>query len=959
MNGVPDRAAIMSAVERILASAAIGNGSRLPALLRYVVIEELEGRGDRLKAYSIGTDVCGKSAGFDPQSDSSVRVEMGRLRKALSDFYQLEATSDVVVIEIPVGTYRPIFGRSRDSGLAPTFGSLASPGPRKGAIASLGIAVGAALSVCIALLFGIYATSSSDENSVRAPLRIAVNDFDVESKAEASLGPALALILRRELAATSWMSVYRISSSRPEHGSPDYRVTGTISASAGQPQLLINLVEGDTGQAIYSDKVGLTRRIEDSESGVIAPSVWMGLVAAIARADGDMGSALPIGGKHWAAATVGHEGFRCFLRVYDLPLGLSQDELGELRPCLRGFTEDNPDFAPGWAARSLVDVSTFARAPDAAFDILRDASAAIDTARQLDPEDPLVLKARYTMAIMRPERDLTRFRAIASDALKRAPQDPDLAADIANKLAMYDSNPTDAEALSSKALRQNTQPPGWYWWAPTMLAMTQGRKAEAYAYSLRIETRTRGQVECMRAVTAAQLGLAEETSAHIAALREIGVGTLEEMITAIESAHFAAPVEAAMVDGARRAHQIAAHDARAGDGIVRPSRPDKPVVYIRAEDGSGSATGALAGEFRAMVAAFDYVTVSDTDTWRVGENAWPEEYLLRIRDSAFDDSLGLELVHLRSGLIVATDRVPRIPVSEALAEPYARAVVRLFSKRGNMIAHYLSQPDLSPQMACIAQSWEFIRSYRRETYRAAMKCLEDQIAAGSSESLISTHYALMLLEQYMRQPRGEAEPTLDRAISSARRAVELAPASRGAHALLSWLYHLAGQPERQEYHSRAALSGMVVEPDVIALTARTYCVTGRADECIERMRQAARFDTVSPSWHDLQRFLGYYAKGDMPRARTFARLLSQDRAPLAMIARVISAQQLSNFDEANALTEQLQQIDPQFAGAPEELLRRQNFSSELAASLLQDLRVAGVAGRQQADVTTLPKAAVR
>lgn len=960
MNGVPDRAAIMSALERIVSSTAIGNGSRLPALLRYVVVEELEGRGDRLKAYSIGTDVCGKSSGFDPQSDSSVRVEMGRLRKALSDFYQFEAPPDLVVIEIPVGTYRPVFSqRPVMARTTVATAAMTQSAARRSGNGFVNAAFAGALVVCALLLSAIYVASSTQEGNSRAPLRIAVSDFDVGPNGETALGAALTLILQRELSATRWMSAYRVSSSRPEHGRPDFRVTGKVSTVAGQPQLRVNLVEGASGRAIYSDTIGVSLDTGDSENGVLAPSMWMGLALAIAQADGNIGGVLPESGKHWTAATVGHAGFRCFLRVYDLPLGLPADELRDLQPCLRSFTVDNPGFAPGWAARSLVGVSAFGIDAEAGVESLRDAAAAAETAMQLDPKDPLVLKARYTLAIMRPERDITRFRTAVAEALEHAPEDLDLAADIANKLAMFDDNPQQAEALSSKALRQNTQAPGWYWWAPTLLAMVEGRKAEAYAFSLRIESRTRRKVEFIRAVTAAQLGLVDEVSAHFAELRDLGVRSLAEMTLAIESAHFSAPVQAALLEGARRAYQIATHDAKGRDDLVRPARPGKPVVYIRADDGAGPALRALASEFRAMVASFDYVIVSDSDIWRVGENAWPEEYLLRIRDSTFDERLGLELVHLRSGLIVATDRVPRMQSADVTADPYARAVVRLFSKRGNMIAHYLALPDVLQQMACIGRSWEFMRAYGRESYQAAMKCMEDLIAAGTKESLVSTHYALLLQEQYLRQPRSEAAETLDRAFASARRAVELSPASRSAHAMLSWLYHIAGQPERWEYHSRMALSGMVVEPDVIALAARPYCLTGRAEECLERMRQAARFDTVSPSWHDLQRYLGHYARGDMARARVYARLLSQDNAPLPTIARAISAYQLSDFEEANELAARLPEIDPVFACSPEELFRRQNFSAALTEALLNDVLKAGMSERQQAEISVLPEATVR
>ncbi|MGE0231231.1 MAG: hypothetical protein AB7O39_04545 [Flavobacteriaceae bacterium] len=944
----------MDAVEQIASSAAIGSGSRLPALLRYVVIEELEGRGDRLKAYTIGTDVCGKSAGFDPQSDSSVRVEMGRLRKALGDFYRFEAPANLVVIDIPVGTYRPLFRQPvcGDEILArPVSGHPAG----SGRAAALRVSAAVGLALCILFALGIYASISTEGGMAREPSRVAVNDFEVESPGQEALGEAMAHVVQRELAATKWMSVYRVSPSRPERGDPDYRVTGVISGSGERPELTVRLLDGHTGESLYDDVVSLDRPAAGPGSGLVAPSVGIGLAIAIGRARGETGGALPESSGQWSAAPLNHEGFRCFLRVYDLPFGLPLQEQQELGPCLKTFTEENPGFAPGWAARSVVSLTIFISTGNADNELLRDAVAARDTAEQLDPRDPMVLKARYTLAVMRPERDMPGFRSIVAEALNSAPRDPDLLADIANKLAMFGSDPKEAEALSRRALEFNTQPPGWYWWAPTTLAMLHGRSAEAYAYSLRIEARTRRQLECIRAVTAAQLDLVDETASHIAALRELGVNSLEDMIAAIRMARFSAPVEAVFLNGARRAYEIIAHEG----GARRRPRPDKPVVYIGGNPRDVAQMEGLVSEFRAMVSAFDYVTVSDSDSPRGGQDAWPEEYLLRVRDSAFDERIGLELVHLATGVIVATDRVPRMQVTEAAAEPYARAAVRLFSKRGNMMVHYLAQPDVSPDMDCIGKTWEFLRSYRREAYRLAVQCAEGRLASGTGESLTYTHYALLLFEQYLRQPSEQAQMTLERALTSARRAVELAPASPAAHAILSWLFHLAGQPELQEYHDRMALAGVVVEPDVIALTARAYCVTGRADECLERMRQAGRFDTVSPSWHDLQRYLGYYAKGEMARARAYARLFSDDEVALQVVARAISAQQLSDFDRANVLAARLRRLDPVFSCSPEEPFRRQKFSAELTEALLHDLLMAGMGERLQAENAPVQVRAVR
>lgn len=105
----PDQSAFVAALDHILASGSLGNSSRLITLLRYVVTEELEGRGDRIKSYTIATDVFGRSADFDANTDSIVRVEFRRLRQALEHYYATKGTQAAVRIVLPSGTYRPAF----------------------------------------------------------------------------------------------------------------------------------------------------------------------------------------------------------------------------------------------------------------------------------------------------------------------------------------------------------------------------------------------------------------------------------------------------------------------------------------------------------------------------------------------------------------------------------------------------------------------------------------------------------------------------------------------------------------------------------------------------------------------------------------------------------------------------------------------------------------------------------
>jgi adenylate cyclase len=77
--------------------------------LRFVVEETLAGRGERLKGYTVAVEVFEKPETFDAQSDPLVRVEAGRLRRRLLEYYHGDGKSDPVRIELPRGGYAPMF----------------------------------------------------------------------------------------------------------------------------------------------------------------------------------------------------------------------------------------------------------------------------------------------------------------------------------------------------------------------------------------------------------------------------------------------------------------------------------------------------------------------------------------------------------------------------------------------------------------------------------------------------------------------------------------------------------------------------------------------------------------------------------------------------------------------------------------------------------------------------------
>jgi TolB-like protein/Flp pilus assembly protein TadD len=101
---------------RVLAAPPFAS-KRRGDLLRYLVERTLAGDAAKLTEYGIALDVFQKPDSFDPRSESTIRAEMSRLRKALAEYYRGVGAWDEWRIEFADRGYVPAFVRA---GVAPT-----------------------------------------------------------------------------------------------------------------------------------------------------------------------------------------------------------------------------------------------------------------------------------------------------------------------------------------------------------------------------------------------------------------------------------------------------------------------------------------------------------------------------------------------------------------------------------------------------------------------------------------------------------------------------------------------------------------------------------------------------------------------------------------------------------------------------------------------------------------------
>ena len=80
-------------VERVMHSATFRNAEVLRRLLKFIAEKSIAGETDQLKEYTLAVEVLGRPASYDPRLDSLVRIQIGRLRSKLADYYRTEGES--------------------------------------------------------------------------------------------------------------------------------------------------------------------------------------------------------------------------------------------------------------------------------------------------------------------------------------------------------------------------------------------------------------------------------------------------------------------------------------------------------------------------------------------------------------------------------------------------------------------------------------------------------------------------------------------------------------------------------------------------------------------------------------------------------------------------------------------------------------------------------------------------
>src|SRR5215471_8761519 len=161
-------------IQRIVSSKAFKTSEVHRNLFNYLAEKSLGGEAHNLKEYTVGLDVFGKPASYDPRQESVVRMHVGRLRQKLAEYYRTEGVEDPVIVDLPKGGFSLTF-EARPVPIAPQpveifVPAAPPPVPRRFSLREISLAAALLIALVAATYLGVRLSSvQKAETAAPAP----------------------------------------------------------------------------------------------------------------------------------------------------------------------------------------------------------------------------------------------------------------------------------------------------------------------------------------------------------------------------------------------------------------------------------------------------------------------------------------------------------------------------------------------------------------------------------------------------------------------------------------------------------------------------------------------------------------------------------------------------------------------------------------------------------------------
>lgn len=511
---VPAREDVIAALQAVLAWPEIQRSPQLGKFLQYIVQRTLDGGTAAIKAYSIAVDVLGRPADFDPQADPIVRVQARRLRALLEDYYLGPGQKEPIRIVLPIGRYVPEFVANAESG--PDAPGEPVPPTREfaDAIAPAGhVSISWFVLALITLLLGVLAYTgspwgpASNGSLVTATVSrpsVSVTEFEVLSPDPADTGLVSGLAVELVTDLSQFETITPVYGGAGDGGlakEVDFVLGGIVRREGEALQYGAVLTDAASGGVVWNKAITLSP--EEAGSADLTDNVARRLSMVLGSASGPI-HASALHSLKDGQSVAGNKILYLCRMLFDLyrERGAAEDA-EKAQACFLALDERERLEGPALAAQAsiIAEISSAGRTSALPLpDRFRLAGEMLAAAVNAAPTSSFVWeqKARVEEAMGLHAEAEASYRS----SLQLNPANMDAIAARARHLAFI-GRLDEAQALIGQVMRDMPDPPAWYLAVPGLVALRDGRYADAVEHSMRY-AQADGELGLVLAIMAAQ-----------------------------------------------------------------------------------------------------------------------------------------------------------------------------------------------------------------------------------------------------------------------------------------------------------------------------------------------------------------------------------------------------------------------------------------------------------------------
>lgn len=487
---------ILQQMERILVSNEFHSPDRGRKFFQFVVTETLEGRSQFLKAFTIANEIFGRQSSFDAQNDPVVRIEAGRIRRALERYYLVAGQSDAIVITIPKGGYVPHFEITQGAclGEQPPHDvggtDLLPPGDgrlyRRRWIA--GLAIGMLVAVSAACMYVGAAAGTFKWHRSVADLQstgasepiviVGIFQSDDPDGRTSDIAQALRDEVIGQLATFNDIVVVADPSRADYTNGVSYSLQGSVRRNGDKLRSILRLVRRSDAAVVWANNYDADLRVRSILQ--IQADIGQEIAVAIAQPYGAVFTSTSDDPTRSVAAGIS----QCTSAYYSYRRAMDLQSHTAARECLEHATLLSPQNATPWALLSLVYIDAMrfryklGTAADA--DMMKFAADAAKRATSIAPDDPRTLEASMLVSFF--NNDIEAALKAGASAYARNSNDAEVAGEYGLRLAMSGKWQSGCE-LISRALNKGAGPKGYYEVGMALCAFMRGDLQAAELWS--------------------------------------------------------------------------------------------------------------------------------------------------------------------------------------------------------------------------------------------------------------------------------------------------------------------------------------------------------------------------------------------------------------------------------------------------------------------------------------------